>query len=250
MKEIAGFTCRLVRQKRKSLRLTVSANGRINVYAPKRAPMSQITEFVNSHRKFLLANVPKQIQKHNLGIFGEDSENPFVPYLGKKLPVIFSPDPDIKPAMTEEHLLLPDGLCADDYRKIITELYRPLTKAYVSRRLPEISAEVGISYQKLRIAATVSRWGSCSSRGTLSFSVYLIAAPEKCIDHVIRHELAHRKEMNHSGKFYEVLAAMEPDHRELKAELSGNYGKWMRKMKLTSKEQRKLSSFSLRTPKT
>ena len=66
-----------------------------------------------------------------------------------------------------------------------------------------------------------SVWGSCSGR-KLSFSIRLFFAPEKIIDYVIMHELAHLKEHNHSERFWKLLGSAMPDFRERRAWLKKN----------------------------
>ena len=128
----------------------------------------------------------------------------------------------------------PEGLTEAEQRKIVTELYRTLAKSYITVRVKELSDKTGLYPIRLRFAQNTSRWGSCSSTGTLSFSVYLIATPPECIDHVIYHELTHLREMNHGKKFYELLEAMEPEHRQRQRELNENFSKWLRSFKPTS----------------
>lgn len=229
MIEIAGFKCRLIRSDRKTLRLTVSGNGGITVSAPKKASMKQITEFVTKNIEFISSAVAKQQAKHDIGLFGDNAESPFLYYKGRKCPVHLTKTD--RATFDGEIFTVPDGLTVDGQRKIITELYRPLAKAYITQRAEELSAAVGIKYKRLRFAQSTSRWGSRSSSGTVSFSVYLIGASPECIDHVIYHELAHVKEMNHSENFYKVLESWEPDHRERQKELKDTYGKWLRKFK-------------------
>lgn len=232
MIEIAGFNCRLVRASRKSFRLTVSSSGGISVFVPKKASMKQITEFVTKNTEFIKSAVKKQRTNHNSALFGTDPNSPFLYYKGKKCPVTFTKSN--RGTFGDELFTLPEGLTVDEYRKIITELYRPLAKEYVTARAEELSQKVGVRYARLRFAQNTSRWGSRSTSGTISFSVYLIAASPECIDHVIYHELAHVREMNHGDRFYKILDEWEPEHRDRQKELKDTYGKWIRKFKITS----------------
>ncbi len=73
---------------------------------------------------------------------------------------------------------------------------------------------VGVTYGKITIRNQRTRWGSCSSRGNLNFNCMLMLAPPEVLDSVVVHELCHRKEMNHSGRFYaEVLRVFPEYHR-------------------------------------
>ena len=60
-------------------------------------------------------------------------------------------------------------------------------------------------FKRIHIRDTKSRWGSCSSTGTVSFSWRLIMTPPKILEYVVAHEIAHLKEMNHSASFWHVV---------------------------------------------
>ena len=76
---------------------------------------------------------------------------------------------------------------------------------YLPDRLRIIAGLHGFTYVSIRISKSKSRWGSCSSKKTISLSLFLMQLPSHLIDYVILHELCHTVEMNHSHKFWELL---------------------------------------------
>ena len=81
-------------------------------------------------------------------------------------------------------------------------------------RVREFAARMGVSYGRITIRNQRGRWGSCSSVGNLNFNCLLMLAPAEVLDYVIVHELAHRKEMNHSSAFWAQVETVLPDYRE------------------------------------
>ena len=79
---------------------------------------------------------------------------------------------------------------------------------------------MGVDYQKITIRHQKTRWGSCSSKGNLNFNCLLMLAPEEVLEYVVVHELAHRKEMNHSSRFWSIVKSIKPDYMTAK--------KWLR----------------------
>lgn len=86
------------------------------------------------------------------------------------------------------------------------------------RRLPEKlnrhAASMGVTFGRVTIRCQQTRWGSCSSRGNLNFNCLLMLAPEEVLDYVVVHELAHRKQMNHSALFWQEVAQECPDYKK------------------------------------
>jgi predicted metal-dependent hydrolase len=76
------------------------------------------------------------------------------------------------------------------------------------------SARLGVSFQRIRVAGQRTRWGSCSSRGTLSFNWRLALAPPEVLDYVVVHEVCHLREPNHSRRFWRLLEEVRPTYRE------------------------------------
>jgi predicted metal-dependent hydrolase len=72
---------------------------------------------------------------------------------------------------------------------------------------------LGVSFARIAIRDQRTRWGSCSSRGTLSFNWRLVLAPPDVLDYVVVHELCHLREPNHSPRFWQLVAAARPGYR-------------------------------------
>lgn len=82
----------------------------------------------------------------------------------------------------------------------------------IPKRVAYYASKMGVSYQKITIRMQKTRWGSCSSKGNLNFNCLLMLMPQEVIDSVVVHELCHRKEMNHSRKFYEEVLKVYPEY--------------------------------------
>ncbi len=81
-------------------------------------------------------------------------------------------------------------------------------------RIAYFAKQMGVTYGRVTLREQKTRWGSCSSKGNLNFNWKLILLPPELLDYVVVHELAHRKEMNHSAAFWKVVEEVLPDYRE------------------------------------
>lgn len=92
--------------------------------------------------------------------------------------------------------------------------YISIARDIFTRKTAYYARIMGVSYGRITIREQKTRWGSCSSKGNLNFNWRLILAPEEVLDYVVVHELAHRREMNHSKAFYAVVESVLPDYRQ------------------------------------
>jgi len=79
------------------------------------------------------------------------------------------------------------------------------------------AAALGVTYRRLTIRDQVSRWGSCSSAGALSFNWRLVLAPHDVLDYVVVHEVCHLVEHNHGQRFWRLVERRRPGYRDSKA---------------------------------
>jgi predicted metal-dependent hydrolase len=98
-----------------------------------------------------------------------------------------------------------------------TDHLKALARREFATRARVLAARLGKSVTRVGVRDPKSRWGSCSSTGALSFSWRLVFAPEAVVDYVVAHEVAHLVEMNHSPRFWKVVASLVPDSKTPRA---------------------------------
>ncbi len=94
------------------------------------------------------------------------------------------------------------------------ELNDLIDQAYrvIPQRVQYYAERIGVTYGRIAIHAQHTRWGSCSSNGNLNFNCLLVLMPQEVLDSVVVHELCHRKEMNHSSRFYDEVYKAYPEY--------------------------------------
>lgn len=103
--------------------------------------------------------------------------------------------------------------------KRVTDWYRHQAMALFSERIAYFSPLLNVNVAEIKLSVANTRWGSCTARGTVRLNLQLIKLPQRLIDYVVVHELAHLREMNHSPAFWRVVAFACPDYLTLRREL-------------------------------
>jgi predicted metal-dependent hydrolase len=141
-----------------------------------------------------------------------------VPYLGRelRLRVIFEPE-RVRDhvARRGDTLFAKVGAVGDEaLRAALERWYRRRARVEVAARLDAATRRAGTGYHRLTIRSQRTRWASCSSSGAMSFNWRLLLAPEPILDYVVEHEVAHLEVLDHSERFWRLLASRCPEYRE------------------------------------
>ena len=99
-------------------------------------------------------------------------------------------------------------------RRALKRWYHAQAVRWLTERAEVFSILLGVSWKRLTVRDQRSRWGSCTAAGTLSFNYRLVMAPPAVLDYVVMHELAHRWQLNHSARFWALMARHCPSYRE------------------------------------
>ena len=102
------------------------------------------------------------------------------------------------------------------------EALREETRRRVTERAAYFAPLVGVTYGRIAIRAQQTRWGSCSGKGNLNFNCLLALAPDEVLDYVVVHELCHRREMNHSPRFWQAVEQILPNYKVCRAWLKAH----------------------------
>ena len=186
------------------VRVSVDGAGVVEVVLPRRAPERHAAEAVRE-----LAPWIERRRRAAARAAAEVARMPgTVPYLGETLRL------HPERGRTRVHrrgdvLLVPPG----DAKPALERWYRRQARLEIAPRLDAATARAGTKYSGLTIRGQRTRWASCSSKGAMSFNWRLLLAPPEVLDYVVEHEVCHIEVMDHSPRFWALLAARVPDWR-------------------------------------
>lgn len=194
------------------VRLRVAPDGTLRASMPVYAPLFLLKRLVKSSRPQLR----KMLQQAQPEVTYTDGQQ-----IGKSHTLIVRTGAKVAATRSKQHIVVtlpPSKTLADaDVVRAIRDAsiaaLRLEAKSYLPKRLQYLADQLGFSYTKVRFSHASSRWGSCSSTGTISLNIALMKLPFELIDYVLIHELAHTVQMNHSQNFWSLVANGDPQYK-------------------------------------
>lgn len=195
-----------------AVKISVGVNGTLKASLPAYAPLFMLKRVINSSRlqlrKMIEQHQPayeiidgmKVGKSHHISII--PAKTSAVKRYKQQISVLIAPGENV----TDPHIM----------RKVRTEITAALrleAKSYLTKRLRYLADQLGYDYERVRFSHASSRWGSCSTTGTISLNIALMKLPHELIDYVLIHELSHTKQMNHSQKFWDLVAQGDPSYK-------------------------------------
>ena len=215
----AGWHVRISRRARR-MSMRVSPGGRVEVVVPPGIGIPAVERFVATHRDWAERRL-RELALH-APLAGE--RRPSVIDLalpGRRWAVSYSQSPRASVKDTGEGVLVvrtPHGTDKQVAGALLRWLARE-AEGHLRQRLDLVVAETGLDYARLLLRRQRTRWGSCSTAGTVSLNVCLMFQRPEVVRYLMIHELCHRRHMNHSAVYWRLVASFEPHWRALDKEL-------------------------------
>ena len=184
-------------------------SGEVIVIAPSKRALDRAVEFARSEAAWIarqLAQVPSRVLL---------TPGAQIPFRGKDHTIERGEDGPVA-VCEREHVIRVSGRLEHAPRRIV-DFLKKHAKQECGTKAFDYAARLGLKPSRITVRDTASRWGSCSSTKSLSFSWRLILAPTFVLDYVVAHEVAHMKEMNHGEKFWRLVEELVGDVRRPQA---------------------------------
>lgn len=201
---IAPLTARINRRAKRLIVRVDAVAGRVFVTAPSRRALPEALKFAEERASWIRARMDEGFSARPFAHGGE------CPYRGVTHMIRNqgAPRSPVRIEAGDPPLLIVGGDAAHLNRRVSDWLKRE-AKRRLAQRVEHYSARLGKSPARIQIRDTRSRWGSCNSDRVLSFSWRLIMAPDWILDYVAAHECAHLVHLDHSPKYWRLLATLD-----------------------------------------
>lgn len=208
------------RSKRKTLSLSVLKDGSVVVKAPISMRDETINRFVEEKQNWIKDKL-FIVNKTKVKFDDIVHYQKFLLY-GNKYSLLLS---DVKKIETNDYfqIVMPQKIEREKILKTLKGWYKKVARQVLFDRLSYIESKIKLKSTTMKIGDSKGRWGSCNSKGVISFNWRVIMLPPEIIDYVIVHELCHLVEMNHSKSFWKLVETFLPKAPELKVAIK-EYG--------------------------
>jgi predicted metal-dependent hydrolase len=209
----------LIRSRRRSIALVVSADAVLTVRAPLSVSISYIDALVHKKESWISKTMERMMARPRI------KRREFVPgetflFLGDQYTLTVSAAAKSSLVLTDHFVLKADK--QSQAHEIFTRWYRKEAKKIIAKQVSHYADMFVLHYRSVKISSARKRWGSCSARDNLNFSWRLVMAPMWIIDYVVIHELAHTVHKNHSRAFWKRVEEMYPEYKKAECWLKDN----------------------------
>lgn len=221
----------LKRAKRSSIGMVVGPDG-LSVRAPRWVGWGEIEQALQAKSRWICTKLAEQQARDRQQEASriEWREGASVPFQGDSLILVLDEresgvrlrdDAQALPGVARKtlHLGLPQHATAEQIRDMVSSWLQRQAKQVFEARVQHFANELGVTVSRIRLSSARTRWGSASIDGSIRLHWRLIHFSPAIIDYVVAHELAHLREMNHSPRFWGVVASVVPEYDTVREQL-------------------------------
>ncbi len=207
------INCDIIRSQRRTVAIQIHPDKRIELKVPLLYNINEVEPFLQKHYRWIFKRLDAPVAKKTEPKRFVDGELHY--FLGRQYPIKIIISPENTVVFQDDTIVI--------YAKYdLPELIELILERWYVAQAQMVFQEISIPLMKqmekynvfpksFTIKKMKTRWGSCSSKGSVSLNIDLIKLPEECIKAVILHELCHLVHMNHSKDFYALMTAEMPD---------------------------------------
>ncbi|MBI4294334.1 MAG: M48 family metallopeptidase [Betaproteobacteria bacterium] len=215
--ESGELAYRLVRARRRSIGISIES-GQLEARAPRYTPIAEVEAFIREKERWIARRLAECTMRPHPMRWQDGAS---LPVLGRTVCLRAGVGAGV--GLVGDCLILPaDNI--ERWPEQALEWLRSRALALFQERLAHFAAALGVPLPSLGLSKARTRWGSCQAKGRggarvlLNWRLYHL--PPRLIDYVVVHELAHLKQLNHSPRFWAVVASAVPDYAEVRRELN------------------------------
>lgn len=214
---VLGYS--LKRGKRRTIGFTIDDSG-LTVAAPRWVTLGQIDDAIREKSRWILTKLAEWREQRARAPTLQWHEGAYLPLFG--VPTLLRLDGTARAALFDNHVLtlpLPPDATAARIRDSAYGWMQDRARALFAERLAVICAQLSMPVGRWALSSARTRWGSCTSDGTIRLNWRLLHFSPSVIDYVVAHEVAHRKELNHGPRFWSTVESIFPEYRDAEATL-------------------------------
>lgn len=215
-----------VSHRARRLSVRVYPGGRVEIVAPRGVSAAVVQRFVGVHRHW----IDRRIQDLSTDGAREDLRPESVDLRAIGYRYIVRYEASASPRICidthdADRSIVVSGPIEDEHRvsERLREWLMERAAHSLGAALARTAQHCGFSYRRLQVRRQRTRWGSCSVTGTISLNACVLFLEPEVMRYLLIHELSHTKHMNHSKRFWSLVATHEPDYRRLDRELTGGW---------------------------
>jgi predicted metal-dependent hydrolase len=208
-------------QRIRGIRLEIRAETGLTVVVPRKYTMQQVEDLLKEKSRWIQRHLQPSVPVQMALFRKEAGHGDRLPYMGGNLQLFIRQNGQRPGTAVMEggSLYINPGTGSSRIPRLLEKWYRAQALEVFIAKADAFKEKMGVKYKAILIRGQKTRWGSCAPSGNLTLNWKLLFAPERIIDYVIIHELAHLRHMNHSRQFWSMVESYCPRWRE--------YRKWL-----------------------